>query len=571
MKKDERYLIYGTNIAINDLDIIIMYKIIITIITTHLACRRIHQTRRTSALRQLITCPITDVPSIHNNLETPPSLYLLNATSIAESHAVQQLATDLGENAGTQANNICYQRRASTLIPVPPTPPPLPVICSSANGQSFSAAPSLFLLNPTSLAKAHALQHLLIDLSQYNSQVIIITETWLKKQHSTKMFDINGYLCYRRDRIKRRGGGVAIYISKEVKSEVFSTNNDNDLFEVLWIKTYINESECLIGGLYHPPQPSYNPKLLLEYLERTIEDFANNSSSASSVLILAGDFNQLSHDSILEIGLQEAFFSPTHKGHNLDRIYTSIPIYNTVKAIKSTVITEHRAVLASADTVQLIDFNKSTEKCITRPHGPANHAALLAYLQTYDWTPVLSCSDAQLATDYFYLCVNLLLQTFYPTASVTLTSRDPPHVTPEIKRLLRKKNSLMRKGRIPEADSVHNLISKEIIRQNSSTFKNLSGRTCAKEMWEKVRKITGKQKSSLLQSRTSDMYQSYTAEDLNQHFSKQSTDSDYTSTNVKFTANPISGSSLISEYQIFLMLDKLKSTAAGPDEIPFCF
>ena len=67
------------------------------------------------------------------------------------------------------------------------------------------------------------------------------------------------------------------------------------------------------------------------------------------------------------------------------------------------------------------------------------------------------------------------------------------------------------------------------------------------------------------------MYQSYTAEDLNQHFSKQSTDSDYTSTNVKFTANPISGSSLISEYQIFLMLDKLKSTAAGPDEIPFWF
>jgi len=52
--------------------------------------------------------------------------------------------------------------------------------------------------------------------------------------------------------------------------------------------------------------------------------------------------------------------------------------------------------------------------------------------------------EPQTFYDEFYAFATGLLDTFYPERTVTVTSRDPSYVTPEIKAKLRRKNRLMR-------------------------------------------------------------------------------------------------------------------------------
>ena len=77
-----------------------------------------------------------------------------------------------------------------------------------------------------------------LNVFRYND-VGVISETWFKKHHDNCFSNIDGYNCYRRDRINRRGGGVAIYIKSSVDSEIFVSPFDDRDLEVLWIKTRV--------------------------------------------------------------------------------------------------------------------------------------------------------------------------------------------------------------------------------------------------------------------------------------------------------------------------------------------
>ena len=55
-----------------------------------------------------------------------------------------------------------------------------------------------------------------------------------------------------------------------------------------------------------------------------------------------------------------------------------------------------------------------------------------------------------------------LLNMFYPVRYVTVTSRGPEFITPQIKAMLRRKNRLMRAGREEEAGALARQIGKII-------------------------------------------------------------------------------------------------------------
>jgi len=61
----------------------------------------------------------------------------------------------------------------------------------------------------------------------------------------------------------------------------------------------------------------------------------------------------------------------------------------------------------------------------------------------------------QAAFDSFYSMALGLLDRFYPQRNITLSSSDPSYMTPEIKAKLRRKNRLMRSGRVEEASALH--------------------------------------------------------------------------------------------------------------------
>jgi len=122
----------------------------------------------------------------------------------------------------------------------------------------------------------------------------------------------------------------------------------------------------------------------------------------------------------------------------------------------------------------------------------------------------------------------------------------------------------MRKGRIEKAESITNRISQSIVDRAKVTLSSC-GRG-SKELWEKVRQITGKNKSDRSPNQV-------TVEELNEHFATTgiSRDPQYTPPLPKASVNVSPPCSVFTEYQVFHMLDHIKHTSAGLDNLPHWF
>ena len=138
------------------------------------------------------------------------------------------------------------------------------IVCPTTNNQEFPSGignnqapilpPSLYLINPTSLVKPHALQHLTSDAVTYGIDIIVVTETWMKAHHCDHAVDIPGYTIFRRDRKKRRGGGVAVYARREFNGRMlnFSEFYDDNI-ELIWISLTVHGRSLVLRRRGIPP------------------------------------------------------------------------------------------------------------------------------------------------------------------------------------------------------------------------------------------------------------------------------------------------------------------------------
>ena len=100
-------------------------------------------------------------------------------------------------------------------------------------------------------------------------------------------------------------------------------------------------------------------------------------------------------------------------------------------------------------------------------------------------------------------------------------------------------------------------ISRKIASSNASSFSKPC--TGPKDLWERVNKITGRNK-------TSNTAEQYDAEMLNKHYASVSTDSHYVSPIHKLTVSKFCD--FVSEERIFRLLDVGRPTASGMDGLP---
>ena len=131
----------------------------------------------------------------------------------------------------------------------------------SVSGSSNNKpAPSMYLLNAAALSKPHAVEQLATDLRGYDVDVAVITETHFKSKHTDSAISVPGYSVLRRDRERRRGGGVALYVRSSLPFYSWTFSGDDRTFELMW--TCVDGT--FIGALYHPPRSSYTTDSLLD-------------------------------------------------------------------------------------------------------------------------------------------------------------------------------------------------------------------------------------------------------------------------------------------------------------------
>jgi len=373
------------------------------------------------------------------------------------------------------------------------------------------------------------------ELQSYGVSVAIITETHYKAKHTDSVLSIKGFTLYRRDRVGRRGGGVAIYVETGLRSTRWTPTVAADrALEIEWVRI----GDCVfVVAIYNPPRPVYHPEALLEHVEACVAEITHDYPLAE--IVMAGDLNQMLDCDVVErTGLMQIVRQSTRGDNILDRVFVSnFDLYSMVRVVTSVVRSDHKAVVAYS--YRSHPPPKTTVQRAYRRHTPAQHARFLQYAVSTDLTnpfPTVSTDPAantQAEFDYFYTVARNLMDEYYPEQTITLTSRDPPYITPVIKSMLRRKNKLMRAGRVEEAGALSVRIGQAIQRRCKTQLSRYDGKTDAASMWAAVRRLTGR-------AWTPAKVDGVTAEVLNRHYADISTDPLYTKPALKPLADDTS-------------------------------
>jgi len=399
--------------------------------------------------------------------------------------------------------------------------------------------------------------------------------------HQDQILTIPGFRLYRHDRVGRVGGGVAFYVKSTYLTGIFhpvSLPTESNL-EVLWLTYLVGETKFYLAAIYHPPKPCYPTAILLSYIER-VTDSIIMGPDLDPVVILAGDCNAIPDTAILSMGFINLVTVPTHMGNKLDRFYITRPAYSSVKVVTSAIDkTLHRAIIASERSSVIIDLNKKRTSHSYRLRSPTNTATFLSSLSLIDWSFIERCDPSpsfpyshqllQSTFDQFYLILYTLLNLHFPTKTITITSRDPPFVTPVIKAMLRKRNRYIRANRPEQANSLTKRITILVRAASSRTLAAPRGtRITSKALWSSVNQVLNKPAFNTSSGNShSSQTTNFQSAKFNEHYAAVSQDPSPGDPLPKHTA--FEGLDWPSEYQVFSALDRLSPTAAGIDGIPY--
>ena len=95
----------------------------------------------------------------------------------------------------------------------------------------------------------------------------------------------------------RMGVGVAIICLNDWKPVKALNVTDRLEFETVWCKISTPNSEYYVTGIYHLPDPAYDPVDLLEYISGTCDQILADDPNAN--IISAGDINHLNVNEFL--------------------------------------------------------------------------------------------------------------------------------------------------------------------------------------------------------------------------------------------------------------------------------
>jgi len=174
-------------------------------------------------------------------------------------------------------------------------------------------------------------------------------------------------------------------------------------------------------------------------------------------------------------------------------------------------------------------------------------------------------ADVHTSFDRLYDTMTGLLDKFYPLRRITVTSSDPSFVSPVIKAMLRRKNRLMKSGRVGEAGALARRVRVAITNHSKISLRDVDKRKWAQKAWTRVREVLG----------TGAKYDetvaagNLTAKSINDHYASISVDNEYRQPARKLTAPD--QWEFVSEARVFHLLNKLQPTAAGLDNIPAWF
>lgn len=212
----------------------------------------------------------------------------------------------------------------------------------------------IHLINARSVCnKIHYLKAYVDDC---NPDILAITETWGNKTLIDGLITPKGFTLFRRDRLFRKGGGVALLVRDELTPVDFVIpDNFNHEFDSVWCTLRSTSGKIiLIGCVYRPPTSS-------ESVDISISDLFDFASVAShDYRVILGDFNvphidwkllkadkhdQTFLEGVLKNCLTQVVTSPTRGDSLLDLVFVNdVSLISSVQVDESFPGSDHLTV-----------------------------------------------------------------------------------------------------------------------------------------------------------------------------------------------------------------------------------
>ena len=190
----------------------------------------------------------------------------------------------------------------------------------------------------------------LIDTLNIPFQIIGLTETWLN-DNIMNCFTLYNYEYFGSNRQKKRGGGVCLYVSKQLehKSRNDLTKNLEDIIETKFIEIINDNGKNLIVGVIYKPTSGDFPTF-----KNTMNTILEKIDRENKVCYLMGDFN-------IDLFKSE---SCDYASQFVEQLFTSLFFPLITKATRIT-----------NDTASLID-NIFTNTCMEKLNDSVNGIVL---------------------------------------------------------------------------------------------------------------------------------------------------------------------------------------------------
>lgn len=307
---------------------------------------------------------------------------------------------------------------------------------------------TLFHLNVQSVR--NKIEELGIFLGSFNFMydIIMLTETWYKSKDEVDTLE--NYKHFNLSRNIKQGGGVCIHVKKCYECVVIDdfTLSTND-YEILTLK----QDKFVFSVVYRPPNG--NITAFFEF----IDVFLRFTCENEFMLFCGGDFNidmlttsprQLEFLSLFQsYGLINAIVQPTRITPNhealLDLFLTNVCKSNVISGVVGETISDHLPIYMLAD----IGFQRKeirSEDVYFRQMGAENLEKFEQQVNSEDWGVVLDSVGKDEAFNCFLGKFTMIYNRCFPYLihKVHPKSRKP-WVTPEILKLINKKNVLYHK------------------------------------------------------------------------------------------------------------------------------
>ena len=115
--------------------------------------------------------------------------------------------------------------------------------------------------------------------------IISVTETWAKNDEPDSFYTVDGYSLHRADRTDQAGGGVILYIRRDIPHNQLQMQLGNTAGESVWLTAKLSTCNLAIGGIYRAPRTE--EREFCRHLEMNIRE----SLATSDHVLLLGDFN----------------------------------------------------------------------------------------------------------------------------------------------------------------------------------------------------------------------------------------------------------------------------------------